>query len=189
MSRDSRLRRRALRSSAMPRHRDARCSSLRANPHSMGRLPPASSRHCRPAATTSLCMHVMQRLSLPLGAKRLKPGMSRQAASRARQATLSSPQQASAAACADALPCVCVRWRRLPLRPTPRAAVKHKRQERGVACPSRIAGTATARWHSCLAARMQSPTPVSALACTAPLYCAKRWQAPRRRQAIQSVAP
>jgi hypothetical protein len=175
----------------MPRHRNARRSSLRTNPHNMGRLLPASSRHCRPAATTSLRVHAMQRLSLPLGAKRLKPGMSCQAASRARQATLSSPQQASAAACADALPCVCVRWCRLPLRLTPRAAVKHKRQERGVACPSRIAGTgtATARWHSCLAACMHAPAPVSALACTTPLYCAKRWQAPRRRQAIQSVAP
>jgi hypothetical protein len=44
-------------------------------------LPPASSRHHRPDATTSICVHVMQRLPLPLGAKRLKPGESRQAAS------------------------------------------------------------------------------------------------------------
>jgi hypothetical protein len=61
--------------------------------------------------------------------------------------------------------------------------VKHKRQERGTACPSRTAGTAStchvARWHSCLAARTHAPAPISALVCTAPLCCTKHWHAPR----------
>jgi hypothetical protein len=97
--------------------------------------PPASPRHCRPAATTSLCMHVMQRLPLPLplslDAKHLKPGASRQAALHARQAALPSPQQASVGACPNALPRVRVRRRRPPLRPMPRAAASARSSTSG----------------------------------------------------------
>jgi hypothetical protein len=96
-SRDGRLRRRALRPSAVPHRRDARCSSLHANLRSIG-------------------------LPLPFGAKRLKPGASRQAASHAHQAVLPSPQQASVAAYTDALSCVRMRWCPPLLRPMPRAA-------------------------------------------------------------------
>jgi hypothetical protein len=50
-------------------------------------------------------------------------------------------------------------------------------------CTSCVAGTATVHhathWHSCLAV----------LACTTPLYCAKRWPPPRRRRAVPSMAP
>jgi hypothetical protein len=91
--------------------------------------PPASSRHHRPAATTSLRVHAMQRLLLLLGAKRLKPGVSRQATSRAHPAMLSSPHQASAAACPDALPRVRVRCP--PLRPTPRATASARSSTSG----------------------------------------------------------
>jgi hypothetical protein len=102
---------------------------------------------------------------LPLGAKRLKPGASHQAASRARQDALSSPQQASAAACPDACgvyACAGAVRRCARHHVQPPSPVKHKRQECGTACPSRVAGTATAhhaaRWHSALLrARMHPP--------------------------------
>jgi hypothetical protein len=89
-----------------PPSRDARRSSLCANPRSTGRLPHLG----------------IVGLPLPLDAKCLKPSTFRQAALCAHQAALPSPQQASVAAYPNALPRVCMRWRCPPLRPMPRAA-------------------------------------------------------------------
>jgi hypothetical protein len=143
---------------------DCRGSSLRANPRSMGHLPPASSRHRRPAATTSLRVHAMQRLPLPLplDANHLKPGASHQATSRAHQVALSSPQQASAAACPNALSRVHVRWRRPSLRLMPRAAASTRSSTSGKstvlrALHTQLALPLLASTPALLRTRMRSP--------------------------------
>jgi hypothetical protein len=144
--------------------------------------PPASSRHHRPAATTSLRVHAMQRLLLPLGAKRLKPGVSRQSTSRAHPAALSSPHQASAAACPDALSRVRVRYP--PLRPTPHATASARSSTSGKSAALRALHTQLALP---LLATVLAGTPTLLRACKRPpRLCAGVHGSALLRQALPS---
>jgi hypothetical protein len=119
-------------------------------------------------------------LPLPLNAKCLKPSTFCQAALCAHQAALPSPQQASIAACPNALPRVCMGWRCPPLRPTPRAATSAQSSTSGK----------SATLHA-LHAQLALPLLTTLLAGTPALQCAHMRPPPSlcSRARLRSAAP